>query len=146
MPWSRAQQIRLQIESQTLHHYFPNFKWINPTDPDNTKVEGYLKANTQMFYKIRVYVPPDFPNSMPDLVVMDDLKGYRGKNLKILSAEMHILSPRDGYIKICHTRHIDWVPSKSIYFVVIKGRTWFEAYESHLQTGKPIDDILKHPK
>jgi hypothetical protein len=146
MSWSRVQQIRLQIESQTLHQYFPNFKWINPTDPDNTKVEGYLKANTQMFYKIRVYVPPDFPNSMPDLVIMDNLKGYKGRDLKVLSARMHTLTPRDGHINICHTKPINWVPSKTLYFVVIKGRTWIEAYESHLQTGMPIDYLLEHTK
>lgn len=144
MGWSLVQQIRLQAERHALDKYLERFQWINPTDPDNTKVEGYLRINSKMFYKIRVYVPSDFPNSCPDMVVISPspLKGYEGKVLNEPDYRMHILSPREGYVKICHYR--DWSPILTIYQVVRKGRLWLEALEAHKQTGKPIDHFLRH--
>jgi ubiquitin-protein ligase len=146
MGWSLVQQRRLQVERQALAEKFPRFQWINPTDPNNTKVEGYLRINSKMFYKIRLYVPSDFPNSRPDMVVISPypLTGYEGKVLKVMDYSMHILSPRDGYVKICH--YHDWVPNLTLYAVVIKGRLWLEALESHKQTGLPIDHFLRHAK
>jgi hypothetical protein len=142
--WSTDQQKRLLIEKQILGKFFPNFQWINPSNSENTKVEGNLKANTQMFYKIRIYVPHDFPNSKPDLVAMTPITGYMGRDLKEVSREMHTLSPRDGFINICYIRSSDWVPSKTLYSIVIKGRLWLEALEFHKQTGEPIDQLLRH--
>jgi ubiquitin-protein ligase len=142
--WSKAQQLRLQIEKQVLDNYFPNFKWINPSDANKTTVEGYLRANTKMFYKIRIYIPADFPNSLPDLVVMENLVGFKGKNMKKGSAAMHIYNPRDGYIKICYDKSEAWTPNKSIYSIVIKGRIWLEAFEAHKKSGNDIDYYLKH--
>jgi len=144
MRWSPIQQKRLQIERQALAKYFPRFQWLDPANCNNTKFEGYLRANTKMFYKIRIYIPPDYPNEKPDLVVMDPLTGYEGRDLKTVSREMHTLSPRDGYIRICYTS--DWIPSKTLYSVVIKGRLWLEALETHKQTGLPIDHYLRHAR
>jgi hypothetical protein len=142
--WSTDQQKRLIIEKQILEKFFPNFRWINPTDPENTRVEGNLKANTKMFYKIRIYVPPDYPNSMPDLVVVTPITGYKGRDINNPSRKMHINSPREGYINICYMPSTDWVPSKTLYSVVIKGRLWLEALEFHKETGEPIDRLLRH--
>jgi hypothetical protein len=45
MSWSKGQQQRLQTERQILKKYFPNFSWINPTNSDNTRVEGSVHTN-----------------------------------------------------------------------------------------------------
>jgi hypothetical protein len=146
MAWSEEQRKRLAIEKQVLQKYFSEFNWINPTDSSNTRVEGQIKTNVGNTYKLRVYIPSDFPNSRPDMVVISPspLKGYRGQDMKELgmSSAMHTLAPRDGYLSICHYR--EWLPNVTLYKVVLKGRLWLEALEGHKRTGKPIDTFLSH--
>ncbi|WP_341736740.1 hypothetical protein [Microcoleus sp. CAWBG640] len=146
MTWTQLQQQRLQVERQILKKYFPSFSWINPGDSNNTRVEGNVCTNAGNVYTLRVYVPSDFPNSRPDMVVTSPYpcRGYRGKDLKEygLSGTMHTLDPRDGYVKICHYR--EWLPNLTVYLVVLKGRIWLEALEGHRRTGQAIDSFLPH--
>jgi len=149
MTWSEVQRQRLTVEKQILQKYFPSFKWLNPTDSINTRIEGQVKTNVGNIYKLRVYVPSDFPNSLPELIVISPypLKGYRGQDLKEhgISGSMHTLDPSDyDYVKICHYR--DWLPNITLYKVVLKGRVWLEALEAHRRTGQPIDAFLSHMK
>jgi hypothetical protein len=145
--WSLVQRQRLATEKQILEKYFPAFTWVNPTDSNSTKIEGELKTNVGNRYKIRVYVPSDFPNSRPDMVVLSPypLKGFLGIDMKEhgTSGSMHTLSPETySYVQICHYR--DWLPSLTLYKVVLKGRLWLEALEAHKRTGQPIDKFLPH--
>lgn len=146
--WSQAQRQRLAVEKDILTKYFPSFTWINPADSNNTRIEGQIKTNVGNIYKLRVYVPSDFPNSRPDMVVISPypLKGYGGKDMKEhgTSSIMHTLDPRDGYLNICHYK--DWLPNITLYKVVLKGRIWLEALEAHKRTGKQIDQFLSHMK
>ena len=144
MGWSSIQQKRLQTERKILNKYFPRFRWISPADSDNAKIEGELRTNSKIGYTVRVYIPSDFPNSCPDMVVVSpySLTGYGGENLKTTSGSMHTLSSRDGYVRICHYR--DWIPNLTLYLVLLKGRLWIEALECHKRTGRPIDDFLPH--
>ncbi|MEM1171505.1 MAG: hypothetical protein AAGJ08_21090 [Cyanobacteria bacterium P01_H01_bin.35] len=146
MSWTKGQQQRLQTERQILRKYFPNFNWINPTDSNNTRVEGSVRTNAGNNYTLRIYVPSDYPNSRPDMVVTSPypLKGFLGKNLKEYGTDssMHTLDPRDGYVKICHYR--GWPPDLTLYLVVLKGRIWLEALEGHRRTGKTMDNFLAH--
>lgn len=144
--WTLAQQTRLQTERTILLKYFPDFEWKNPTDPNNTTLEGDLKTNIGNLYRVRVYVPSDFPNSCPEIVVLSPhpLKGHGGVDLNSSAPSMatHTLSPRDGYVSICHYK--DWLPNLTLYLVVLKGRLWLEALEGHRRTGHPIDRFLSH--
>jgi hypothetical protein len=146
MSWNQLQRQRLGLEKEILHTYFPQFSWINPIDSNNTRIEGEVKTNVGNVYKLRVYIPSDFPNSLPDMVVISPypLKGYQGQDMKRheTSSSMHTLTPRDGYLKICHYR--DWLPNITLYKVVLKGRIWLEALEAHKRTGQPIDAFLSH--
>ncbi|MFM6152808.1 MAG: hypothetical protein ACKO3K_14175 [Cuspidothrix sp.] len=146
MSWNQLQRQRLALEKEILYTYFPKFSWINPIDSNNTRIEGEVKTNVGNVYKLRVYVPSDFPNSLPDMVVIYPypLKGYQGQDMKQheTSGSMHTLTPRDGYVKICHYR--DWLPNITLYKVVLKGRIWLEALEAHKRTGQPIDAFLSH--
>lgn len=148
MSWSKGQQQRLQTERQILKKYFPNFSWINPTNSDNTRVEGSVRTNAGNNYVLRVYVPSDYPNSRPNMVVTSPyiLKGYGGKSLKEygMDSSMHTLGTQDGYVSICHYR--DWLPNLTLYLVVLKGRVWLEALEGHKRTGKTMDSFLAHMK
>ncbi|TAE94468.1 MAG: hypothetical protein EAZ78_28345 [Oscillatoriales cyanobacterium] len=144
MTWTQVQQQRLQVERQILKKYFPSFSWINPGDSNNTRVEGSVRTNAGNVYTLRVYVPSDFPNSRPDMVVTSPypLKGYQGTEISGYSS--HTLSPRDGYVTICHYK--DWLPNLTVYLVVLKGRIWLEALEGHRRTGQPLDSFLAHMK
>ncbi|MEH1965837.1 hypothetical protein [Nostoc sp.] len=147
MLWSTEQRKRLEVEKGILQQYFPTFNWINPTDAANTKIEGEVKTNVGNIYKLRVYVPSDFPNSRPQMVILSPypLKGYRGQDMKEhgMSSSMHTLEPTDyGYVQICHYRN--WLPNITLYKVVLKGRLWLEALEAHKRTGQPIDAFLSH--
>jgi hypothetical protein len=144
MGWSLVQQRRLQAEREILSKYFPSFKWISPNDNNNTKVEGNVPSNLGNNYTLRIYVPSDFPNSRPDMVVTSPypLRGFLGQDLIHYGAnsKMHTLKPRDGFVKICH--HKDWQPNLTLYLVILKGRIWLEALEAHKRSGKYIADFL----
>ncbi|ASC71410.1 hypothetical protein XM38_023620 [Halomicronema hongdechloris C2206] len=146
MNWSKIQQKRLLIEKEILKKYFPAFKWVNPTDSSNTRIEGNVCTNSMKLYTLRVYIPSDFPNSRPDMVVTlpYPLEGCSGNDLKDYgaSSSMHTLDPRDGYVQICHYK--DWTDNLTVYLVVLKGRIWLEAYEAHKRTGQPLDHFLPH--
>ena len=51
MVWSKAQRQRLQAERRLLKRFFPAFNWINPTDSNNTRVEGNVCTNSMNLYK-----------------------------------------------------------------------------------------------
>jgi hypothetical protein len=69
MVWSLTQRERLAIEKATLEQYFRlGVTWIDPRH--ETKVEILLKSNSDKEYKLRIYIPADFPNSCPALVVV----------------------------------------------------------------------------
>lgn len=146
MSWSRVQQKRLLKERQILSQYFKAFEWINPTDSCNTCIEGDLLTNSKNKYQIRVYIPGDYPNSRPDMVVVspDPLIGFNGKNLLDFGADMkmHTLSPRNGHVNICHYR--DWLPNLTLYLVVLKGRIWLEALDAYRNSGLEISEYLPH--
>jgi ubiquitin-protein ligase len=146
MGWTSLQQTRLKTEQGILTTYFPAFEWKNPTDSSKTTIEGNLKTNSGNIYRLRVYVPSDYPNSRPEMVVLSPhpLTGFGGVNLNSSapSGAMHILSPRDGYVSICHYK--DWLPNLTLYLVILKSRLWLEALEGHKQTGRPIDHFLSH--
>ncbi len=148
MGWSSVQQRRLAIEKDILRKYFPDFEWKNPTDSNNTKIEGHLKSNSGNLYKLRIYVPSDFPNSRPNMVVLSPypLIGSGGANINVLgvSSTMHTLTPIDGYVSICHYKN--WLPNLTLYLVVLKGRLWVEAFEGHKRSGQPLDRFLGHMK
>ena len=141
MPWTPAQQHRLAAEKDILDKYFPGkVQWIDPRD--NTRIEVTMTSNSNKVYCIRAYVPGDYPNSLPDMVVcrspipMPLQWGISGKS--------HTLGVRDNCLKICHYYAPRWNPQHTFYEIFVKGRVWLEAYEGHLATGRNIDYYLGH--
>lgn len=147
MPWSLVQRQRLAFERKVLEGYFRNkVKWINPTDQDATKVEVSITSSNDKEYTLRVYLPSDFPNSCPSMIVSFPchcLKKKDGSFLNGSSGEDHTLSSKDGCTQICHSRSGLWQNDYTLYQVVTKGLVWLEAYELHLWTGDPLDTYLQ---
>ena len=146
MGWSYEQQNRLQKEIDILSQYFPAFSYTN--DGGSDCVEGWMKTKARNNYKIRVYVPNDLPYSVPEVVITypNPVKDYLGKSLIDFgtSSVMHLLSPKDGYPKICHYRSSNWNGNITFYKVLMKVRIWLEALDGHKNTGKTLDYYLTH--
>jgi hypothetical protein len=142
MPWTPAQQHRLAVERGILERYFPGkVQWIDPTISGQTKIEIEMISNSNQVYRLRAYVPPDYPNSLPDLVVASSPRPMPDWGA---SDTKHTLGRRDGYLKICHYYSPRWDSQHTFYEIFVKGRVWLEAYEGHLQTGENLDFYLGH--
>lgn len=150
MPWSASQQKRLGLEKELLEKYLHGrVSWINPTG--STIVEVRATCTNSKEYTLKVYLPSDFPNSCPDMVVKPPsstwfsyyLRKKDGSKMDDASGSDHTLEGRDGYTKICHFRSCLWKSDYTIYQVIMKGLIWLEAYEAHLRTGRPLGSFLK---
>ena len=137
MSWNHVQRQRILVERDILNVYFPGkVTWL----PGQTRVEIRMKTNNDNEYCLRVYLPDDFPNSVPDMVVTSSPK--RMPNWEN-NGQTHTLKPHDGFLRICHYRASRWSNDTTLYEVFMKGRLWLEAYESHLLTSKPLDHFLR---
>ena len=98
MPWSATQQKRLGFEKNILEKYFGNrVSWINPTG--DTKVEVRVTTTSDKQYTLRVYLPGDFPNSCPQMIVSNPsscLRAKDGSSLSGMSGINHTLGSIDG--------------------------------------------------
>ena len=105
-----------------------------------------MKTNSGKVYTLRIDIPLDYPNSIPAVYITNPkpLRTRSGALIPELSTSMHTLQSKDGCVRICHYGPNSWSPRQTLSKVVMKCRIWLEVYESHLQTGKPIGDILKH--
>ncbi len=138
---------RLAIEDRLLRQHFPGFHIQDLGGGPNPGVVGTLTTNSGRRYAL--WIPlAHFPSSAPPMyVISPSLETYEGDLLadQGLQSDMHLLSPDEhGHVQICHHNDTYWSPELTLYRVVLKGRIWLEAYESHLRTGKPIDHYLSH--
>ncbi len=159
---SHIKENRMKVETAVLKKYFPKFKWIPADGPERLEVE--LKTNSGNLYQLTLYLPSDYPNSQPEMVISDPcpLSAYdedsdyenddeeddddndESNGLLNVSGSMHTLGPIDGCVQICHYRSSNWSPRITLYKVILKGRIWLEAYEIYLKTGNDIDTYLPH--
>ena len=126
MVWSLTQRERLAIEKATLEQYFRlGVTWIDPRR--ETKVEVLLKSNSDKEYKLRIYIPADFPNSCPALVVVQPkiLLLKNGSRLPEGSSPFHTLPDTDGFHRICHFHPNVWAQDTALYNIFMKGFEYF---------------------
>lgn len=129
MPWSASQRQRLGFEKDLLQKYFPNrVTWIDPTG--DTKVEVRVTCTNDKQYTLRIYIPSDFPNSVPPMIVktqsMSRLRRWDGNDLG--SSSDHTYGTKDGCTQICHFIPELWRDNNTLYQVAMKGLIWLEAY------------------
>lgn len=122
MPWSPLQRQRIVLERDILNVYFPNkVTWLHRLG----KVEVKMKTNNENEYCLRVYLPEDFPYSVPDMVVAQSPEPMPNWEN---NGETHTLTRRDGLLRICHFRVSVWSNDNTLYEMFMKGRLWLEAY------------------
>lgn len=147
MNWSTEQRTRLGFEKDIIDSKLNNVTWINPTSAGNTRVEWRVNTNNGNNYTLRVYVPEEFPNECPVLVVSSPSSVLRKKDgslLQFSSSEDHVYGIHDDLTEICHFNKGIWSSENTIYQVLMKGRIWLEAYEIHRQTGENLEKYLAH--
>jgi hypothetical protein len=141
MPWTPDQRQRLALEKDILEKYFPGkVEWVDPTGI--TKVDVTMITNSNQTYCLRLYVPSDFPNSLPIMVVRSSPLAMPNWGT---NAATHTLGRNyEGFLVICHYRSEHWNGEHTFYEIFMKGRLWLEAYEGHLTTGQKVDFYLGH--
>jgi len=138
---------RLSLEDSLLRQYFHGFHIQDLAGGPNRGVVGTLTTNSGRRYSL--WLPlGSFPLEAPNLYVINPLLyDYHGNPLweQGVRSDMHVLSPDQyGHVQICHYRDSHWSPDVTLYKIVMKGRIWLEAYESHLRTGQPVDHYIGH--
>ena len=120
--------------------------WVNQRKREDAKVESTLTTTHDNQYTLRIYIPPDYPNSLPTLAVRSArgaLKKRDGSEMTRASGQDHTHDGRDGFTVICHSGSGLWTGNNTLFQVFIKGRNWLEAYEAHLRSGKPLGTYLR---
>ena len=132
---------RRQLEKRLLAHFFPKFRLHQ-----NTAI-GTLQTNSHSLYYVAVDLRL-FPLQEPVVkVVSPRLRDAFGDLLidRPSSMRMHHLGPDEhGSLKLCLHVPGDHDPRDTLYKSILKARIWLEAYEAHLRTGDPIDELLNH--
>ena len=145
MPCTATQQKRLGFEKNLLEQYFRNrVTWTDPTG--NTKVEVRVTCTNDKQYTLRVYLPSDYPNSCPRMIVSypsSCLRRRDGSSLSSTNGADHVLGSMDGCTQICHFDTSLWKADNTIYQIIMKGLIWLEAYEAHLRTGNSLSRYLQ---
>lgn len=147
MSWSAQQRTRLGFEKDIIDGKLNNVTWINPTSAGNTRIEWRVNTNNGNNYTLRVYVPEEFPNECPTLVVSSPssvLRKFDMSPLNSASSQDHVYGVHDGLTEICHFDKNRWSSENTIYQVLMKGRIWLEAYEIHRRTGEHLEKYLAH--
>ncbi len=139
-------QQRAATENALLEQYFGKVYWF--VDHTTVCVEVGLATNSGARYAVRLVLPNDYPDRLPEALITHPLglTNYVGDDLAELgpSLEMHLLTQNGPHASICHYHPARWAADMTLYKVVMKARIWLEAYEMHARTGKPLDSYLKH--
>ena len=147
MTWTKEQCERLAVEKKLIDMKFPGFVFVNPTDSENTSVQGYGKTKSGLAYKLQIILTPNFPHESPRLYVAQPstLRTYDHQstiNCLQSNHDFHTYANgSNGCVHICYTRH--WHAGMTISGVICKGLVWIAAYSLHLKTGQTIQAILE---
>jgi len=138
---------RLQTEIQLLDKYMPQFKFLKTTYRSKYFEGWYTTAVGSNSYKLRLELPPWYPNEMPTLCVVSPTILWKQKggsiNSEGVTHAFHTLkNGPGGCVQICHSKRERWEASMTCIGVFTRGVLWLEAYDVHLLTGKDIADIL----
>ena len=135
-------QARLKLEKNWLEEYYNEEKFPMNEMYGMTVFERDVKTSRNNVYRLRILVGESYPDKLPDLVVclspepMPKSAEWQGTHTT------HTWPQKYGLLQICFYRQECWTRKNRLLRVFEKGEQWLEAYEEHLETGKPIDEIL----
>lgn len=114
-------------------------------------IYGDYNSSSERKYTIWCRIPDYYPSICPLVYVYkpNPLIGYGGVYINRwgTSHSMHTLEPSNsGEVQICHWRQSSWHSGITLNKVMVKVMLWFEAFEQHLLTGRPINDFVSTMK
>lgn len=144
--WSDYQLRRLAHERYLLRtEGFDQFEFYNARSPHDCYLQGNIYTSCNQTYVIRIELP-NFPYNCPSVYVMypNPLRDCFGQNMATMgpNSKMHILTPKNNQVQLCLYKSSSWDYSVSLTKLVFKAYLWFEAYEKHLISRRPIDDFV----
>lgn len=143
---------RLNYENQILNRDGMSQYLIKYSQPGNFYfIYGDYNSSSGRIYTIWCRIPDYYPNTCPSVYIHkpNPLIGYGGTLIKSygLSHQMHTSeSSNSGEVQICHWRQSRWHSGITLNKVMVKVMLWFEAFEQHLSTGRPISDFVSTMK
>lgn len=121
-----------------------NYRWEDKHS-DHSVMKAVVETASKKVY-VLILELMGYPELMPDMYVMGELKYKNGEPMSKTSYSMHCYGYCDGNTEICFGDSSEWSPQTSLFDLYIKGKIWLECYDGgHLVTGKPIDYYLRHP-
>ena len=144
MTWNAHQQYRLAIERTILREHMPDFDFYDPAG--ETTVEGEWTSSRNNTYRLVLSLPPGFPDECPSCYVASPtpLMGFHEELIEYGNSHaMHTwISDRPPWVRLCTYRPERWSAAHSLEKVLQKAMLWIEAYESHVDSGRPISAFL----
>ena len=144
--FSQRQVSILRNQLRELKSFCESYRVMRRRTTFGMHVEVNVLLTMGKQYVLRVYLPPNFPNSCPSMVVIAPDGILRRKDHSLLrfeSRQDHVLDSQHGYTRIAHFPPNNWVGNETLLEVVQKGLVWLEAYEMHLKEGYPINWFLQ---
>lgn len=136
---------RLKIEQTILERSFPG-RYQLRAEGMFIILEVLLRVSAGSHFRLMLRIAPDYPSSIPQAFIKEPaiLKDFHGHDLVRISPShpMHLLKPEARMVQLCHYRQENWHSNVTLYKVVLKCLIWLEAYQNHLQSGRPLTDFL----
>ena len=146
MQRSPKQCQRLAFDAQLLARYARSFRFVSTT-PQDTRLEGELRAEPGRTYGASIEIPFAYPCDRPRLYItkpspllMQD--GRTPLSRLGISHAYHVLGlTANGHLQLCH--FTIWSASNTVIEVIMRLALWIRAYGEHLRTGRTIDAIIR---
>ncbi|CAB4011354.1 Hypothetical predicted protein [Paramuricea clavata] len=133
---------RLKHERNWLENYYNGEKFAWNWRYGMALFERNIKTSWNNVYRLRILVGENYPEQLPDLVVCASPKPMPKSSEWQGTHTTHTWSQKHGLLQICFYHPLCWTRENMLYEVFEKGEQWLEAYEEHLATGKPMNELL----
>ena len=104
--------------------------------------ERDVKTSRDNVYRLRILVGEYYPDELPELVVCSSPKLMPKSEEWQGTHTTHTYPQKYGLLQICFYGQVCWTRENKLYQIFEKGAEWLEAYEEHLETGRPMMEML----
>jgi len=143
-------QNRVQIEKKIFSKELPQFKY-NRTGNERFFRGIYKTSARGNRYELKIVLKENYPDEMPRMYVSSPkilwVHGNKwiSLNSEGASYEYHTNSNSpEGYVQICRYNTETWHAAKTCTAIAFKGLIWCEAFDTHLNTGLTIAQIIQN--
>lgn len=134
--------LRIQMEKEVLEKIFPSNSFeFHDLDSNSPYLRIGLITNNGKTRVINMDLSA-FPKECPKVYVEEMLHNYSGEIMDSCSYSDRTLKEKNGWTQLDLGLKTSWEQDISLYKLWCLARMWLEGYQSHLQTGKPMEKYL----